>query len=250
MSAGFLGPFPGGKMTAKPMLGGGFEMPQRDRGAKGEQPDKRPTTDPTIDDPMYWNNVAALNAEYTSLSTQALAEQNRADLAYEGEAARMSTDRENSRLSLAESLMGRGGIYSGMHRRQQTLEDAAYIANAGRLSQDKTQADAARLVERTEIADRLAPDTGTDWIREKQASADRKVAAQLERGETGKPDSSQSAKDKTKAVKGQIKAKNARIKRLRARAAKTEDPKKRKQIRKKIHKVRKSRDKLKGKLEE
>lgn len=207
---------------------------------KKPTPPKAPPAEPAPDprDSAYWNNVAALNARYGLERGNVLVAQQMADTGYRQEGERMTTNRERSRRNLAESLLGAGSIYSGMHRRQQTEGDTDYLLDRSRLDEDYRTASAQRRIESADIESRLRPGAGTDWMGALIDAQNRFNEGKQREAEEGAPISRLPNLDE------QIGAANKRIKTLRAKAKATNNPKREKALRGKIQNARKRRDAL------
>jgi hypothetical protein len=219
----------------KPKTGAGANRPKK------PGPGKKPSPPVAVEDPMYWNNIMALNAQYGMERANAFAEQTLADNAFKQESDRMETDRERARRNLAESLLGRGSaVYGGMHRRDNTEARIDHLANRGRLDDDFQANNTQRSQQRADIESRLAPMKGTDYIDELEAWREREDARAMDMAEQGEPVAS---KPKPQA---QVKRLNKKIKVMRTRASKIDDDKKRKQLRKKIQRTRRKRDKIRA----
>ena len=203
-------------------------------------PNSVPSPLGAINDPQYWNNVMALNSQYGTEMASSLANQQLADNDYRTEGKRMKTDRERGRRNLAESMLGRGNIYGGMHRRDQVEGDQDYLNNASRLGSDYNIQNEARLAERNDIGSRLKPGTGTDWVNEGVAYQERESARLIDQAQYGEGDYTRSKGMKVKDMTG-------KLKKMRGKAEKIEDTDKRKKYRQKIHKLRRKRDNLRGK---
>lgn len=189
------------------------------------------------DDPVYWNNVAALTAQYGTEMQGLKTEQTLANNSYISESNRMATDRSRARRDLAESLLGNGNIYGGAHRRQQVESDMDYVLNRGRLDSDKLMNDQDRLARMADVQSRLGPDVGSEWIREQQAATARAAEQDQQDVATGAPDYSLNRKQRIHGL-------NTRITNIRKRLKDTEDPDKKKKLRSRLQKARRKRDKL------
>lgn len=192
-----------------------------------------------IYDSQYWNNVMALNSQYGMEIAGLQTQQQQNFNAYQSESQRMDTDRKRSRRDLAESLLGRGNVYGGMHRRENTERDQDYQLNKNRLDADYTAKNQDILAQYADVQSRLAPETGTAWLDAAQEYEGRRQDQLAQQATEGAPDYGKSKKQRVKGM-------NKKINSMRAKAAKIEDEKKRKAYRKRIQSLRKKRDKLKG----
>lgn len=199
-------------------------------GAPG--PDQRP--DPR--DSTYWNNVAALQAQYATEYGSNLLAQGQATADYNTEAQRMETDRSRARRNLAESMLGSGGIYSGSHRRTQTEGDQDLLLNRGRLDADYTRANQQRELERADIDRRLKEGTGTDWISELLGATGRAAETALTTAESG-----EGIYDDTKA---RLKGANKQVSTLKKKVANAKSPAQKQAAQIKLVKAQKRRQNL------
>ena len=198
----------------------------------GSGPDQRP--DPR--DPTYWNNVAALQAQYATEYGSNLLAQGQATADYTTEAQRMETDRSRARRNLAESMLGSGGIYSGSHRRVQTEGDQDLLLNRGRLDADYTRANQQRELERADIDRRLKEGTGTDWISELLGASGRAAETALTTAESG-----EGIYDDTKA---RLKGANKQVSTLKKKVANAKSPAQKEKLQAKLVKAQKRRNNL------
>jgi len=191
-------------------------------------------------DKKYWDNVMALNAQYGNaiegINIQGQQNWNH----YRRSTEQTDRDRRRSRRDLAESLLGRGNVYGGAHRRENVERDEDYVTNRGALDEAYTTRTQELINRRAEIEAELSPLGGSAWMEAEQDLDDRIQAGLLETANTAAPDPIKGRNEKIKGL-------NKRIRTLRARVEEVEDPERRKKIRAKIQAARKKRDKLKQK---
>lgn len=210
-------------------------------------------------DPIYRQNVAALQQQWINELGTANIEQSQANADYALEADRMLTDRNRARRDLAESMLGTGGIYSGSYGRNQREDDTDYLLNSNRLRTDKFRADQGRILDRADINARLKPLVGSEWATALREANDRQAKAADDSAANDDPvrdpgdnkgldNEKQSGEgkpsDEGKPLGARIRTRNRQIRVLRRKIDNTSNPHREKVLRDRLQKARKQRNKL------
>lgn len=194
--------------------------------------------DPRAGDAEYWSNVAIINNEFSREMGSALIAQEQADMEFDRAKTDLRSDREMARRSLAESMLGQGNMYSGSHRKQQTLGDIDYIQQFGRLNDDFALANRQRQFDRDDLERRLGP-VGSEIMELQRQATERKAKAALDENANNDPElKSPGVKERLRSRNKQLKAQGKRIERLKKQRDATTNPHARRRLENQIDRLR------------